>query len=68
MLVKILLGLRKFRNHSENFTILAKFLLCENFAMLAKLGYLAKCTVPSEIFQFWYLTKISLASEIHCSK
>ena len=36
MIVKISLGLRKFRNHSENFAILAKFSLCENFARLAK--------------------------------
>ena len=36
MIEKILLGLRKFRNHSENFAILAKFLLYENFARLAK--------------------------------
>ena len=54
MIVKISLGLRKFLNHSENFAILAKFSLCENFARLAKF------TVPSEIFQFRYLTKISL--------
>ena len=64
MIAKISLGLRKFRNHSENFAILAKL---GNFAKLAKLGnfarlvkfrYLAKFTVPSEIFQFRYLTKI----------
>ena len=35
-IAKISQGLRKFRNHSENFTILAKFSLCENFAKLAK--------------------------------
>ena len=35
-IAKISLGLQKFRNHSENFAILAKFLLCENFAKLAK--------------------------------
>ena len=29
-------ALRKFRNHRENFAILAKFSLCENFAKLAK--------------------------------
>ena len=29
-------GIVKIRNHSENFTILAKFLLCEIFAKLAK--------------------------------
>ena len=67
MIAKISLGLRKFRNHSENFAILAKFSLCENFARLAKFRYLAKFTVPSENSQFRYLTKISLASEIHCS-
>ena len=32
-IAKISLGLRKFRNHSENFAILAKL---ENFARLAK--------------------------------
>ena len=56
MIAKISLGLRKFRNHSENFAILAKL---GNFARLAKLGNfarLAKFTVPSEINQFRYLT------------
>ena len=48
MLAKISLGLRKIRNHRENFAILAKFSLCENFARLAKFRYLAKFTVPSE--------------------
>ena len=59
MIAKISLGLRKFRNHSENFAILAKL---GNFAKLAKakFRYLAKFTVPSKIFQFRYLTKISL--------
>ena len=33
MIAKISLGLRKFRNHSENFAILAKL---GNFARLAK--------------------------------
>ena len=46
---KISQGLRKFRNHSENFTILAKFSLCEIFASLAKIA------VHSEIFHFLYL-------------
>ena len=50
MIAKISLGLRKFRNHSENFATLAKFLLCENFARLAKF------TVPREISQFRYPT------------
>ena len=36
MIAKILLGLQKFRNHSENFASRAKFLLCENFARLVK--------------------------------
>ena len=35
-IAKISLGLRKFRNRSENFASLAKFSLCENFARLAK--------------------------------
>ena len=38
MIAKISLGLRKFRNHSENFVILAKL---GNFARLAKLGNFA---------------------------
>ena len=39
MIAKISLGLPKFRNHSENFTILAKL---GNFARLAKLGNFAR--------------------------
>ena len=39
MIAKISLGLRKFRNHSENFAILAKL---GNFAILAKLGNFAR--------------------------
>ena len=61
MIAKISLGLRKFRNHSENFAILAKIFLCENFTTVAKFHYLAKFTVPSENTQFRYLTQISLA-------
>ena len=66
MIGKISLGLRKFRNHSENFAILAKL---GNFARLAKLGnfarlakfrYLAKFTVPREIHHFRYLSYFSL--------
>ena len=52
MIAKISLGLRKFRNHSENFVILAKL---RNFARLAKFRYVAKITMPSEILQFRYL-------------
>ena len=52
MIAKISLGLRKFRNHSENFAIQAKL---RNFARLAKFRYVAKITVPSEILQFRYL-------------
>ena len=57
MIEKISLGLQKFRNHSENFAILAKL---GNFARLAKFCYLAKFTVPSEINKFRYLTYFSL--------
>ena len=49
---EISLGLRKFRNHSENFAILAKL---RNFARLVKFRYVAKITVPREILQFRYL-------------
>ena len=52
MIAKISLGLQKFRNHSENFAILAKL---RNFARLAKFRYVAKITVPSEIIHFRYL-------------
>ena len=52
MIEKISLGLRKFRYHSENFTILAKL---RTFARLAKFRYIAKITVPSEIIHFRYL-------------
>ena len=52
MIAKISMGLRKFRNHSENFAILAKL---RNFARLAKFRYIAKITVPSENLQFRYL-------------
>ena len=57
MIEKVSLELRKFRNHSENFAILAKK---ENFARLAKFSYLAKFTVPREIHHFRYLSHFSL--------
>ena len=57
MIAKISLGLRKFRNHMENFAIIAKL---RNFARLAKFRYIAKITVPSEILHFRYLSQISL--------
>ena len=57
MIAKISLGLQKFRNHSENFAILAKLRI---FARLTKFRQLAKFTMPSENLQFRYLTIISL--------
>ena len=38
-IAKISLGLRKFRNHSENFAIPAKFRYAHFFAMIAKFRY-----------------------------
>ena len=38
-IAKILQGLRKFRNHSENFAIPAKFLYAQFFAVIAKFRY-----------------------------
>ena len=38
-IAKILQGLRKFRNHSENFAIPAKFFYAQFFAMIAKFRY-----------------------------
>ena len=38
-LTKIPQGLRKFRNHSENFAIPAKFRYAQFFAIIAKIRY-----------------------------
>ena len=38
-IAKILKGLRKFRNHSENFAIPVKFRYAQFFAMIAKFRY-----------------------------
>ena len=38
-IAKILQGLRKFYNHSENFAIPAKFRYAQFFAMIAKIRY-----------------------------
>ena len=38
-IAKISQGLRKFRNHSENFAIPAKFRYAQFFAMIAKFSY-----------------------------
>ena len=38
-IAKILQGLRKFRNHRENFAIPAKFRYAQFFAMIAKFRY-----------------------------
>ena len=38
-IAKILQGLRKFRNHSENFAIPAKFCYAQFFAMIEKFRY-----------------------------
>ena len=38
-IAKISQGLRKFRNHSENFAILAKFRYGHIFSMIAKIRY-----------------------------
>ena len=38
-IAKISQGLRKFRNHSKNFAIPAKFLYAQFFAMIAKFRY-----------------------------
>ena len=50
MIAKISLGLRKFRNHSENFAILAKL---RNFARHS--NFANHCA--SEIMHFRYLSK-----------
>ena len=66
MIAKISLGLRKFRNHNENFAIIAKLrnfaiiAKLRNFARLVKFRYIAKITVPSEILHFRYLSNFSL--------
>ena len=54
-IAKISLGLRKFRNHRENFAILPKFSLCKIFDKKRNFASLAKITVHSENFDFRYL-------------
>ena len=57
-IAKILQGLRKFRNHSENFTIPAKFRYAHFFAMIAKI------TMHSENLNFRYASHFLYDSEI----
>ena len=45
---KISQGLRKFRNHSENFSIPAKFRYAHFFAMIANFAIIAKIRYHSE--------------------
>ena len=58
-IAKILQGLRKFRNGSENVAVLAKFSLCHIFAMIAKV------TVHNENSNFRYACNFRYDSEIH---
>ena len=66
-------GLRKFRNGSENFAILAKFRYGQIFAMIAKFRYIAKITVHSEIqifampTIFAMIAKFRYHSESYCA-
>ena len=73
MIAKISLGLRKFRNHSENFAILAKLrnfariAKLRNFARIAKLrnfARIAKLRNFARIAKFRYIAKITVPSEI----
>ena len=58
LIAKISLGLQIFRNHSENFAILAKLrnfarlAKLRNFARLAKFRYVAKSLCLAKIFSF----------------
>ena len=57
-IAKISQGLRKFRNHSENFTIPTKFRYAQFFAMIAKI------TMHSEDLNFLYASYFRYDSEI----
>ena len=57
-IAKISQGLRKFRNHNENFAILAKFCYAQFFAIIAKI------TVHSENLNFRYASYFRYHSEI----
>ena len=66
------MALRKFRNHSENFAIPAKFRYAQFFAMIAKFRYhrkkfaiIAKITGHSENLNFRYASDFRYDSEIH---
>ena len=56
-IAKISQGLRKFRNHSENFAIPAKFRYAQFFAIIAKI------TVHSENLNFCYASDFRYDSE-----
>ena len=58
-IAKISQGLRKFRNHSENFAIPAKFCYAQFFAMIVKFRY------HSENSLFRYASYFRYDSEIH---
>ena len=60
-IAKILQGLRKFRNHSENFAIPANFRYAQFFAIIAKI------TVHSENLNFRYASDFLYDSEISLS-
>ena len=58
-IAKISQGLRKFRNHSKNFAIPAKFHYAQFFAIIAKV------TMHSENLNFRYALYFRYGSEIH---
>ena len=61
-IAKISQGLRKFRNHSENFAIPTKFRYARFFA---KFAIIAKITVHSENLNFHDASDFRYDSEIH---
>ena len=50
-IAKISQGLRKFRNHRENFTILTNFRYAQFFAMIAKFRYDSEIDPPLFLIQ-----------------
>ena len=65
-IAKFLQGLRKFRNGSENFAILAKFIYGQIFAMIAKITVHSEIqifTMPAifvMIAKFRYIAKVTV--------
>ena len=66
-IAKISQGLQKFRNHSENFAIPAKFFYEQFFSMIEKFRYHSETTVHRKNLNFRYASGFRYDSEISLS-